>query len=142
VATLEAGTFPDPAAYPEQSAEQTLARWLSAWRDQDWEGMAFCSQTAWRFFSAGGSTILRSWFSLRRVQAAQFDAVHAHAGVLPALGPVTGKRIDCTLLLEVGQARRTRTVRVIVVREDGGSTFADAAPARWGVYPNSASPPA
>ena len=39
--------FQPASNFPAGSAEQTLANWVAAWRDQDWQRMANLSQLTW-----------------------------------------------------------------------------------------------
>ena len=57
--------FQQPSDFPAGSAEQTLANWVAAWRDQDWQRMADLSQLTWVDAEPDPVGILDAWYGFK-----------------------------------------------------------------------------
>lgn len=68
-------TFPQPSEFQEGTAQRTLAEYLLAWRDQDWDRMKNYAEKTWIAREQDPAGLLMSWHGHKSLKGFELVAV-------------------------------------------------------------------
>ena len=121
--------FQPASDFPVGSVEQTLANWVAAWRDQDWQKMVNLSQLTWVDGEADPAGILAASYDFKTLRSFEVTRIEVISEVM----------VDVTFVVAYEAftddvVRRAITARVI--REV--APYEPSTQGQWGVNPISA----
>lgn len=121
--------FQPASDFPAGSAEQTLASWVAAWRDQDWQRMVNLSQLTWVDRQSDPAGTLEAWYDFKVLRGFEVTRIEAISEV------TTDVTFEVAYEAFTNEIERNEiTARVI---QEAGPL--DPSPqGQWGVNPSSA----
>lgn len=136
----ESELLPDPGDYDPDTASRTLAEWLNAWREQDFNLMAELSQRTWCSNHPNPAQRLRALYGNRTIVGIKMGEAISVEESLPHLAAAS-RDIPCSLSMRFRGLLHQGGMLIRVVKETGVFTPSSkypASPGTWGVNPLSA----
>jgi len=122
-------TFQQPSEFPKNSAERALAEYILAWKNQDWDRMASCTQKTWSSKEKDPAGVLEAWYSFKTLKG--FEVTN-----LKKVSDVTS---DITFIVEyeaITNQISKKQITARVIKETAPYTPSEKG--QWGVNPTSA----
>ena len=121
--------FRQASDFPAGSAEQTLANWVAAWRDEDWQRMANLSQLTWADVEPDPVGILDAWYGFKTLKGFEVKDIDRISEVAT----------DVTFVVQYEAFTNQidkKEITAKVIRET--APYEPSAQGEWGVNPISA----
>jgi len=122
-------TFQQPSEFPQGSAERTLAEYISAWKNQDWDKMASFAQKTWISNETEPAGLLEAWYDFKTLKG--FEITNAEK--------VSNVTTDITCIVQyeaVTNQISKKQITARVIKETAAYTPNEQG--QWGVNPTSA----
>jgi len=122
-------TFQQPSEFPQGSAERTLADYVLAWKNQNWNEMASFAQKTWLSTEANPAGLLEAWYNFKTLKGFEITNVQK----------VSNVTYDITFVVQyeaVTNQISKKQITARVVKETAAYTPSEQG--QWGVNPTSA----
>jgi len=122
-------TFQQPSEFSQGSAERTLAGYMLAWKNQDWDKMASFAQKTWLSNETGPAGLLEAWYDFKTLKGFEITDVKK----------VSNVTIDILCIVQYEAATNQISKKQItarVIKEKAAYTPNEQG--QWGVNPTSA----
>lgn len=122
-------TFQQPSEFSQGSAEHTLAKYVLAWRNQDWNKMASLAQKTWLSNRTDPAGLLEAWYDFKTLKG--FEITNAQK--------VSNVVYDITFVVQyefMTNQISKKQITARVVKETAAYTLSEQG--QWGVSPTSA----
>ena len=118
-----------PEGYVRGSPEWTLAKYLAAWRRQDWEGMVRHTQKSWRSNQRDPSQTLSDWYEFKQLIEVSIGSPQRSSAVMVD--------VPATVRYSFGGGKTfQKRILARIIRESG--PYQPSPTGEWGVNPLSA----
>ena len=127
--TLLSYTFQQPSEFSQGSAERTLAEYVLAWKNQNWDKMATFAQKTWLSTEADPAGLLEAWYDFKTLKG--FEITNAKE--------VSNVTTDITFIVQyeaVTNQISKKEITARVIKETAAYTPSEQG--QWGVNPTSA----
>jgi len=122
-------TFQQPSEFPQGSAERTLAEYMLAWKNQDWDKMASFAQKTWLSNKTDTAGLLEAWYDFKTLRGFEITNVKKVSNVT--------NDITCIVQYEaVTNQISKKQIIARVIKETAAYTPNEQG--QWGVNPTSA----
>jgi len=122
-------TFQQPSEFPQGSAERTLAEYMLAWKNQDWDKMASFAQKTWLSNKTDPAGLLEAWYDFKTLRGFEITNVKKVSNVTTD--------ITCIVQYEaVTNQISKKQITARVIKETAAYTPNEQG--QWGVNPTSA----
>jgi len=122
-------TFQQPSEFPQESAERTLAEYMLAWENQDWDKMASFAQKTWLSNKTDSAGLLEAWHDFKNLKGFEITNVKKVSNVTTD--------ITCIVQYEaVTNQISKKQITARVIKETAAYTPNEQG--QWGVNPTSA----
>lgn len=121
--------FQQPSEFSQGSAERTLAEYMLAWKNQNWNKMADFAQKTWLSTEADPAGLLEAWYDFKTLKGFEITNVQK----------VSNVTYDITFVVQYEAATNQISKKQItarVVKETAAYTPSEQG--QWGVNPTSA----
>lgn len=122
-------TFQQPSEFSQGSAERTLADYVLAWKNQNWNEMASFAQKTWLSTEADPAGLLEAWYNFKTLKGFEITNVQK----------VSNVTYDITFVVQyeaVTNQISKKQITARVVKETAAYTPSEQG--QWGVNPTSA----
>ena len=122
-------TFQQPSEFSQGSAERTLADYVLAWKNQNWNEMASFAQKTWLSTEADPAGLLEAWYNFKTLKGFEITNVEK----------VSNVTYDITFVVQyeaVTNQISKKQITARVVKETAAYTPSEQG--QWGVNPTSA----
>ena len=123
-------TFQTPSEFSQGSAERTLAEYVNAWKNQDWQKMVSFSQKTWVSGESDPAGILEAWYDFKTLKGFEIkDAM--------TTGNDVSKDVTFVVYYEAFTNQiDKKQITARVIKET--AAYTPSAQGQWGVNPTSA----
>lgn len=122
-------TFQQPSEFSQGSAERTLAEYVLAWKNQDWNKMASLAQKTWLSSETDPAGLLEAWYDFKTLKGFEITNVQK----------VSNVTYDITFVVQyeaVTNQISKKQITARVIKETAAYTPSEQG--QWGVNPASA----
>lgn len=122
-------TFQQPSEFSQGSAERTLAEYVLAWKNQDWNKMVSLAQKTWISNETDPAGLLEAWYDFKTLKG--FEIINAQK--------VSNVTYDITFIVQyeaVTNQISKKQITARVMKETAAYTPSEQG--QWGVNPTSA----
>jgi hypothetical protein len=122
-------TFQQSSEFPQGSAERTLAEYMLAWKNQEWDKMASFAQKTWLSNKTDSAGLLEAWYDFKTLKGFEISNVKKVSNVTTD--------ITCIVQYEaVTNQISKKQITARVIKETAAYTPNEQG--QWGVNPTSA----
>jgi len=121
--------FQQPSEFPQGSAEHTLAEYVLAWEEQNWNKMASFAQKTWLSNQTDPAGLLEAWYDFKTLKGFEISNVQK----------VSNVTYDITFVVQyeaVTNRISKEQITARVIKETASYTLSEQG--EWGVNPTSA----
>lgn len=126
---LPSYTFQQPSEFPQGSAERTLAEYISAWKNQDWDEMISFAQKTWLSKETDPVGLLEAWYDFKTLKGFKITNVKK----------VSNVTTDVTCIVQYEAMTNQISKKQIIARViKETAAYTPNEQGQWGVNPISA----